>query len=94
MNYRVSILPTLREHGKHSDYDCCISVVPADYDGKGPMPRYFGGAENIRLGLMRLGVDASKREQIIKDLASGESHHIADLPIGDREVREFWWTPK
>jgi hypothetical protein len=44
-SYRVSILPKLPEHGKHSDYDCCISVVPKEYEGIGPMPRYFGGRE-------------------------------------------------
>jgi hypothetical protein len=37
-NYRVSILPKRPEHGKHSDYDCCISVVPKEYEGIGPMP--------------------------------------------------------
>jgi len=91
MNYRVSILPTLPEHGKHSDYDCCIAVVPKDYAGIGPMPRYFGGAANIRLGLTRLGVEESRREQIIKDVAAGKSHYIPEIEIREREVAEFWW---
>jgi hypothetical protein len=43
---------------------------------------------------MRLGLEGSRCDQLVKDVLAGKSHHIADISIGDREVADFWWETK
>jgi len=91
-SYQVSVLPSHPDQSRKTDYQYCIVAVPRDYDGTGPMPRYFGGLANLTMGLMRLGIDESRRGRIEADIKRGESHHIAELSISDQQVKEFWWN--
>lgn len=89
-SYRVSILPSHPQQKEKTDFDRCIVVVPKDYDGAGPMPRYTD-RPNLPQMLTRLGIDEGKRHQIEEDITAGRAHHIAELAISDEQVSEFWW---
>lgn len=65
-------------------------MVPRDYDGACPLPRYFGGLENLSRGLMRLGIDDNRRGRIEDDIKTDKSHHIEKISVTAQQVSEFW----